>query len=71
MFAPGAEKFLARAGQHDDMNVVVHARREDGVVELPVHLIAVGIGRRIVQLDDGNARLHRGSGSMLLSAGSS
>ena len=49
------EKLVARAGQHDDVDVVVHARLEDGLVELAVHFVGVGIGRGIAHLDHGDA----------------
>ena len=35
------------------MHVVIHAGLENGLVELAHHLEGVGVGGRIVQLDDG------------------
>ena len=40
------------------MRIVVHARIQDGFVELPVHLVGVSIRRRIVHLDDRDALFH-------------
>ena len=49
------EELVARAGQHDHVDVVVHARLEDGLIELAVHFVGVSIGRRIEHLDHGHA----------------
>jgi hypothetical protein len=57
MFAPG-EELLARAPQHDHVHFVVHPRAQDAVIQLAVHLIRVGVGRRVVQLEDGHAFFH-------------
>ena len=51
------EKLLSRPGEHDHVRIVVHAGFEDCVIELAVHLIGVGIGRRIVQFDHGHAAI--------------
>ena len=48
----GGEELVARARQHDHVDVVVHARRQDRIVQLPVHLVGVGVGGRIEHLDD-------------------
>ncbi len=53
----GGKKLVARAGEHDHVHVVVHARFENRLVQLPVHLVGVGIRRRIGQLDDGHAAI--------------
>ena len=54
----GGKEFIARAGQHDHVHIVVHARLEDGLIELPVHLVGVGIGRRIAQFDHRHTGVH-------------
>ena len=51
----GGEKLISRSGQHKDIDVVVHARFQDGLVELPVHFVGVSVRRRIIQLDDSDA----------------
>ncbi len=51
------EKLVARPGKDDDVNIVVHACLKNGVIQLPVHGIAVGVRRRIVQLDHCHSRL--------------
>ena len=51
----GREEAVALAAQHDDVHVVVEAGLEDRLVELAVHRVGVGVGRRIVDLDDGDA----------------
>jgi hypothetical protein len=55
MFAPAEKNLSPCAGQHDHVDIVVHARLEDRLVKLPVHLVGVGIGRRIVHLDHRHA----------------
>ena len=54
MLAPAEKNLSPGAGEQDDVDVVVHARLEDGLVELAVHLVGVGVGRRIVHLDHGD-----------------
>ena len=49
------EKLVAHAGEHDHVHIVIHARPEDGLVELAVHFVGVGVRRRIVHLDHGHA----------------
>ena len=51
------EKLVARTGEHDDVNVVVHACFQDGLVELTVHFIGVGVGGRIEHLDHRDAAI--------------
>ena len=51
----GGEKLVASSGEHDDVNAVIHARLQDRVVQLPVHLVGVSVGRRIIHLDDGDS----------------
>jgi hypothetical protein len=48
----GREKLIACAGQHDHVNVILHAGTQDCVIELPVHLVGVGVGGRIAHLDN-------------------
>src|SRR4051812_46077182 len=43
------------AGEYDHMHAVVHAGRKNSLVQLPVHLIAVSIGRRITQFNDSDS----------------
>ena len=47
------KKLFARPTQDEDMDGIVHARLEDGSVELLHHLVGVGVGRRVVYLDPG------------------
>ena len=47
----GAEELLTRPAEHDDVDRRVHARGEDGRVDLEHHLVGIGVRRRIVQLD--------------------
>src|SRR5260370_40870531 len=51
----GGEKLIACAREYDDVNIVIHARLEDGLVEMTVHLGGVSVSRRIVHLDHGHA----------------
>src|SRR5262245_10051978 len=51
----GGEEFVTYSGEQDHVDVVVHARLKDGVIELPVHLIGVSICRWIVHLNDRDA----------------
>src|SRR5262249_43513080 len=43
----GGEKLVSGTGQDDDVDVIVHTRFENGVVELTVHLVCVGVRGRI------------------------
>ena len=52
------KELLTGACQDDDVNIFVHARLKNGVVQLPVHRVAVGVGGRIVQLENGNSRVN-------------
>jgi hypothetical protein len=54
----GGEEFVACPGQQDHVGIVIHARLQNGVIELAIHLIGVRIGRRIVQGQNGNAAIH-------------
>ncbi len=54
---PGREELLPLAPQDDDVYVVIHARVQDRVVELTIHLVGVRVRRRVVQLDDRQAVL--------------
>jgi hypothetical protein len=51
----GADEFLTRAGQHDHVHTIVHARGQNGIVYLAHHFVGIRIGRRVVELDDGDA----------------
>src|SRR5262249_34936462 len=51
----GGEKFVARPGQEQDVDVVVHARLQDALVDLPVHLVGVGIGGGVGWFGYGNS----------------
>ena len=51
----GAEEFLARAAEHDDVDRAVHPRVEDRRIDLAHHLVRVRVRGRIVQLDRGDA----------------
>jgi hypothetical protein len=53
----GAEELLARARDQDDEDLRVEARLEDALVEVPHHLVRVGVRRRIVEREDGDAAL--------------
>src|SRR5712692_184556 len=52
---PSAEKFVARPANQQDVNTLIHARLEDGRVELLHHLVAIGVCRRIVQFEYGDS----------------
>ena len=54
----GGEELVARAAEHDDVDVVVHTRIEDARIELLVHLVGVGVGGGIVQLEDRHPFFH-------------
>ena len=56
----GAEELLAGADEHDHVDRGVHARRQYRVVELAHHLVRVGVGRRVVQLEHRHAVGDRG-----------
>ena len=51
----GAEELVALALEHQDVDVVVEARSEHGLVELTHHLVGVGVGGRVVEGDVGDA----------------
>ena len=51
----GREEPVALAAQDDDVDVVVEAGLQDRLVELAVHRVGVGVGGRIVDLDDRDA----------------
>ena len=57
MLAPAQKNFSPAPRQHDDVDVVVEARLEDGLVELAHHLVGVGVRGRIGQLDHRHAFL--------------
>src|SRR5206468_524636 len=42
---------LPRPRHHDHINIIVHPRLQDGLVQLPIHLIGISIRRRIAHLD--------------------
>ncbi len=48
----GREKLVACAGQDDDVDVVLHARAENGGIELLIHLVGVGVRGGIAHFDD-------------------
>ena len=48
-----AEELLARAGDDDDVDGLVHPRAQDGRVELLHHLVRVGVRGRVVEREDG------------------
>ena len=52
------KKLVTGAGEQDDVNVVVHAGPQDGVIELAIHFVGVSIRRRIVDLDYGYPAIH-------------
>src|ERR1700730_13319621 len=52
------EKVLARASNNDDMDVLVHARPQNCIVELKHHFMGITVDRRIVHFEDGHAVLH-------------
>ena len=52
MGARGKE-LLASSGQNDNVYVIVHPRLKDGVIELPVHVVTVGVCGRIAEFYDG------------------
>ena len=45
----GAEELLAAPLEDEDVDLLVEARLQDREVELPHHLVGVGVGRRIVE----------------------
>src|SRR6266566_2471312 len=47
----GGKKLISSAGEQDDIDIIVHASFEDGVIELAVHFIGIGIRWRIVHFD--------------------
>jgi hypothetical protein len=47
----GGEELVTRAREHNHIHAVVHAGLQDGVIELPVHLVGIGIGGWIAHLD--------------------
>src|SRR5690349_3442696 len=51
------EELVARPGEQEHVNVIVHARPQDGILELPHHFIGIGVGRRVVHLDYRHARV--------------
>src|SRR5947209_18670030 len=48
----GGEELVARAAQHDDVDVVVHASAEDALIQLAVHFVGISVRGGIVQLED-------------------
>ena len=52
---PGGEELVTGAGENHDVDIFVHACAQDSVVELPVHLVRVGVGGWIIDLEDGRA----------------
>src|SRR5580704_11448811 len=48
----GAKEFVALAAQDDYVNTFVHARLEDGGIELLHQFIAVSIGRGIIEFEN-------------------
>ncbi len=48
----GGEEALAFAGEDDDFDAVVETRVENCFIELPHHLMRVGVCRRIIHRDD-------------------
>lgn len=52
---PGAEETIARAADHDDVDLRVHAEVEHVGIELAMHRMAVAVGRRVVQREDRHA----------------
>ena len=55
MLAPAQKNFSPAPVMTITCTVVVHARGEHRRVDLLHHLVGVGVGGRIVQLDDGDA----------------
>ena len=53
----GREELVAYASEDDHVDVVIHAGFEDGIVKLTVHLVGVGVSRRVVHLNHSNARI--------------
>src|SRR5438093_6339066 len=53
----GAEKLLPRPPDHEHVDALLEARLEDGVVEIAHHLVGVGVGRWIRELESGDTVL--------------
>ena len=49
---PGREEFIPSAGEEYDVRLIVHARFQDGIIHLAIHLIGIGIGGGIAHLQD-------------------
>ena len=49
------EELVTRSREQDHVDIVIHASRQDGVVQLPVHLVSIGIGGRVRHLNDADA----------------
>ena len=49
------EEFVARSREQDHVHIIVHARLENGVIQLPVHLVGVSVRRWIIHLNNSNA----------------
>ena len=48
----GGEEAVSLAAQDDHVHFVIEAGLQDGVVQLAHHRVRVGVGRRVVHLDD-------------------
>ena len=58
---PGGKELIPRSRQHDHVRVIVHTRFKNRLIELAVHLIGVGVGRRIGHFDHRHAAYRGGS----------
>ena len=55
---PGGEELLSRAAHEDDVDLVIHASLQDALIQLAIHFVRVGIGRRIIQFEDRHTLFH-------------
>ena len=55
---PGRKEALAFAAQDQYRDLRVEPRLQDALIKGPHHLIGIGIGRGIIEFEDGNAMLN-------------